>query len=538
MLVEQLAFIALATFVTEDLTCIGAGLLVAQGKIAFVPATLACLAGIFTGDLLLFLGGRFAGRPVRRFVPAEKLERASNWLSAKGMIVVLLSRFAPGLRLPTYVAAGLLKTRFWRFAVYFLFAAAIWTPLLVGAAAVLGAEILRTALARAGAAALAFPVMLALAVILRKALALGLDFRARRRLLGFVLRKLRWEFWPIWAAYIPLAPYLIYLVCKHRSLTLFTAANPGMPSGGFVGESKSRILQNLSRNQGPVATFALIPASLAAGERRRLAAEFLEQNNLSFPVVLKPDVGERGSGVAVVRSGKEMAAYLQAAGRDTIIQEYIPGLEFGVFYYRYPGEAGGRIFSITEKRFPKVVGDGRRSLEDLILSDSRAVCLAAAYLKAGRRPPEYVLPAGEAAALVELGSHCRGAVFLDGGRLATEALERAIDAVSKNHPGFFFGRFDIRTASVEAFQRGDFKVIELNGVSAEATHIYDPAVSLLDAYRTMYTQWRIAFEIGAINRSSGAQPMSIPELLSLIRGRVVPSAMDPNFSYAAAGPSR
>src|SRR5207248_9680741 len=66
----------------------------------------------------------------------------SEWMSRRGMAVVFLSRFAPGLRLPTYVAAGALKTRFWRFMFYFLLAAAIWTPLLVGAAALAGSRIL------------------------------------------------------------------------------------------------------------------------------------------------------------------------------------------------------------------------------------------------------------------------------------------------------------------------------------------------------------------------------------------------------------
>src|SRR6266849_817135 len=106
------------------------------------------------------------------------------------MIVVLLSRFTPGLRLPTYVAAGLLKTNFWRFTVYFLIAAAVWTPLLVGAAALFGS---RVALARWS------PVLVAAAIVLR-------NFRVRRALAGFVKRKVQWEFWPAWAAYIPLAP--------------------------------------------------------------------------------------------------------------------------------------------------------------------------------------------------------------------------------------------------------------------------------------------------------------------------------------------
>jgi hypothetical protein len=74
--------------------------------------------------------------------------------------------------------------------------------------------------------------------------------------------------------------------------------------------------------------------------------------------------------------------------------------------------------------------------------------------------------------LVELGTHCRGAMFLDGGWVKTEALEVAIDRLSKRYDGFYFGRYDIRTPCVEDFRQGrNFKVLELNGVTSEATHL-------------------------------------------------------------------
>ncbi|NIM61209.1 MAG: carboxylate--amine ligase, partial [Acidobacteria bacterium] len=80
---------------------------------------------------------------------------------------------------------------------------------------------------------------------------------------------------------------------------------------------------------------------------------------------------------------------------------------------------------------------------------------------------------------------------------ATEALERRIDDVSSGFDGFFFGRYDLRVQDLDAFAGGrGFKIVELNGVTSEATHIYDPRHSLLDAWRTLFRQWRLAFEIG------------------------------------------
>jgi hypothetical protein len=112
-----------------------------------------------------------------------------------------------------------------------------------------------------------------------------------------------------------------------------------------------------------------------------------------------------------------------------------------------------------------------------------------------------------------LGSHCRGALFLDGGWIKTEELERAIDDLCRGSEGFYFGRFDIRAPTIEDFRRGEnFKVVELNGVTSEATHIYDPRNGLLSAYRTLFEQWRIAFRVGAQNRARGFRPTPLRSL--------------------------
>jgi membrane protein DedA with SNARE-associated domain len=495
----QFLLIAIATFASEDLTCIATGALIASGKIAFVPGVLACLTGIYAGDLLLYFAGRLIGRRVlRRFVSPEKLDRASQWLVERGATMVVLSRFTPGLRLPTYLAAGLLKTRFWTFSFYFLMAAMVWTPLLVGAAALLG-----TNLPHIGVAG---PVMV---LVVIQATKRRPSWHTRRRLLGWIRRRGRWEFWPAWLAYIPVLPYVVYLGLKHRCLTLFTAANPGIPSGGFVGESKSAILSHFTCV--PVWTIVNEPAAVD---------DFMRRRDLSYPIVLKPDVGERGSGVVIARCAADVAAYFQSARPKTIAQQYVGGMEFGIFYYRYPGEIRGRIFSITEKHFPAVTGDGSSTIRELVLRDERAVCLADLYLNRLKRAADDVPATGEVVPLAELGSHCRGAIFLNGTTLETEAMRSAVDSIAKDFPGFYFGRFDVRADSMEALQRGEFHILELNGVAAEATHIYDPAVSLAEAYRVLFRQWRIAFEIGASNRDAGHEPMRLVDLLVTVRSNL------------------
>jgi membrane protein DedA with SNARE-associated domain len=512
--------IAVATFLSEDLACITAGILAAQGHLSLPLAIAASFFGIFAGDLLLFLGGRHLGRPLLRRAPLRwlvkepALQDSAAWFARQGPRVIVLSRFLPGTRLPTYVAAGLSHVPLRSFLFFFLLAALLWTPILVWLASALGgrmydwfAQYSRYTLLTLVLAALA------IAVVVKVLVPLG-SFRGRRLLLSRWRRWTRWEFWPPWVFYPPLLAYLAWLGLRHRSLTVFTAANPGMPAGGFLGESKGDILDGL-RDAAPwVARHTRIQGPDPVGQVRR----FLSGIGSAFPVVLKPDVGQRGLGVCIARDEEAVARYFRVPRPLTLAQEFVEGREYGVFYYRRPDESRGHVYAITDKRFPELTGDGRHNLEQLILRDPRAVCMAKYHLHAHRERLAWVPASGERVPLVELGTHCRGAVFRNGQALVTPALEDAIDRISRVYAGFHFGRYDLVAASPEALAAGrDFKVIELNGVSAEATSLYDPDHSLFAAYRILAGQWRIAFEIGAANRARGVRPATVRELWTLVR---------------------
>jgi pimeloyl-ACP methyl ester carboxylesterase/membrane protein DedA with SNARE-associated domain len=516
-----LVLIALSTLISEDLTCIGAGLLVATGRIGFVPASFACFAGIFVGDLNAFLAGRVFGRaalaraPLKWMVTREQVRRASVWFCERGPTVILASRFLPGTRVATFIAAGVLHTPFWTFTLWFGLAALLWTPLLVGISAAVGAPILG-AFRRFELWALPAVVVTAVVVLLALRVVPKLfSWRGRRLLLGSWRRIVRWEYWPPYVFYMPVAVYVLWLGIRHRGLTLFTAANPAIEAGGFINESKASILRGLSAAGDAVPRWRLIPAAADAATRREEIRRFVAGHGLTLPIVVKPDAGQRGSGVVIARSWEAVDEYLDRAAYDVIVQEYVSGVEHGVFYARKPSEETGRIIAVTEKSMPVVAGDGRRTLEELILADPRAIAMAGTYL-AEQEPRLREIPAaGEAVQLVELGTHCRGAYFGDGARLVTPELTAAIDRVSRTFEGFFFGRYDVRSDSTEEFRRGVFRVIELNGVTSEATSIYDPAHGLLDAYRTLFAQWRLAFEIGEENRERGAAPASPLTLVRL-----------------------
>ena len=191
------------------------------------------------------------------------------------------------------------------------------------------------------------------------------------------------------------------------------------------------------------------------------------------------------------------------------------GEEFGVFYVRRPGEDRGRITSVTRKIPPSVTGDGRSTLDHLILGDERAVCYAHEFLGHHAARLQTIPAAGEVVSLGDLGTHARGARFLDANDLVTSEMEAAIDRIARSVDGFHFGRFDLRAPSAEHLARGEaLRILELNGVTAEEAHIYDARYGILHAWGTLFRQWSMAFAIGRANRARG---LETPGTLAVLR---------------------
>lgn len=331
------------------------------------------------------------------------------------------------------------------------------------------------------------------------------------------------EFWPMWAFYPPVLLYVLWLMLRYRGMLLPTVANPSFPGGGFVGESKAEIL-SLVVHHAPewVAPFIVVDrpawaASASSGldQLTTSALERLAQAGLALPVVAKPDLGCRGAGVKLIRTEADLRHYLLAfpAGARLLLQRLVDFEgEAGIFYCRHPGQSRGRIISITLKYFPHVVGDGRRSLRELILANPRAGQLAHLYLTRHAAGLETVPAPGESVRLAFAGSHSRGAIFRNGNELVTDAMEARFDAIAKSLPEFYFGRFDIRFAQFSDVQRGTgFTILEANGAGAESTHIWDRRTGLLSAWRDLMKQYRLLFQIGRANADRGFRPLTLSE---------------------------
>ncbi len=331
------------------------------------------------------------------------------------------------------------------------------------------------------------------------------------------------EYWPGWLFYAPVVLFWIVQAIRYRSVTLPCLANPRIAAGGLCGESKNDILALAGPVARPwIADFAAMRTSgHNQGDDLALAEAAMGRGGLAYPVVAKPDMSCNGVGVRIIHDPGEMARYLAEYPRATALQ--LQALvsdagEAGIFYIRRPGEATGRITSVTLKFPPTVIGDGLRTVRALIAADPRLHAVAGVLLPKLGPKAEAVPAQGEAMRLVFVGNHCRGSTFKNGIDIVTPALSARIDAIARDMGDLHFTRIDLRYGSLDELRAGrGFKIIEFNGSGSEATHIWDPAMTIREAYRTQFFHYGESFRIGAMNRAGGLRPIGLRPLWSLWR---------------------
>lgn len=297
----------------------------------------------------------------------------------------------------------------------------------------------------------------------------------------------------------PVLFYWLYFSLRARSGVFFSAANPGIDMGGFAGESKMEILNKFPQE--------LVPETLVIRKEDTLKSirDSVHEKNLTFPLIAKPDVGERGFMVEKIESLDELEAYQKSCPTDFLLQDYIDlPVELGILYYRFPGKKKGTISSVTIKEFLTVVGDGNSTISQLILAYPRAKLQYKALKETHPQLLDQIPQAGEKIQLVPIGNHARGATFLNGNSHIDAELVSRFDTLFHRLEGIYFGRLDLKCRSIESLKRGeDFYILEFNGVKSEPTHIYHPGFSLWEAYKVMYRQWKVIYQISIANHKRG-----------------------------------
>ena len=108
------------------------GMLRDEGLLAMIVVG---LVGIVAGDSIIFLAGRRFGhriadvRALRRIITPAKLEAVEKHIRRRGNLVVVIARFLPGLRAPTFFTVGHARMPLWEFLLFDGAAALVSAPL-------------------------------------------------------------------------------------------------------------------------------------------------------------------------------------------------------------------------------------------------------------------------------------------------------------------------------------------------------------------------------------------------------------------------
>lgn len=314
---------------------------------------------------------------------------------------------------------------------------------------------------------------------------------------------------PKWLNLVPIVAQWLWLSARYGSVSLPSCTNPAITTGGMVGEGKMEYLDIMGERalQATAATTCITAAGVAsvlAGE------EAMRLHGLVYPVVVKPDIGWCGYGVRRVGNARELGEYLRAfpRGERVVIQRFVdePG-EAGIFYMRRPGHASGVVIGMLLRHFPRVVGDGRHTVAELMAASARTRRLGREGASEPCCDTGAVPGAGETVRIATVGSTRVGGMYEDGSGLVTVELVAETDAIARDMRSFHAGRFDVKFESMESLRAGVFTIIEVNGAGSEAVHAWDPALTLMQAYGIIFDKQRRLFALGDEMRRRGHRPV-------------------------------
>jgi len=233
--------------------------------------------------------------------------------------------------------------------------------------------------------------------------------------------------------------------------------------------------------------------------RKRVA-----EAGFAYPFIVKPDVGMKGILFRRIDNEEQLIRYHERIPVEYIVQDLIElPVEVSVFYYRQPDEAKGRVSGFIHKELLQVVGDGEADLRTLVERHPRARFRMEEMEHRHGHRFDRVIPEGEIFYLSYAGNHNRGAHFTNLHNEINERMHEVFDELS-HHTSFYYGRYDIKTSSIEDLKEGkNFQIIEFNGCGAEPNHIYDCGMSLWKAYGVILEHWKALFRISRYNHRNG-----------------------------------
>lgn len=316
---------------------------------------------------------------------------------------------------------------------------------------------------------------------------------------NILFRITHWETWNYLTKYIPIMPVWLWYCIKGRSLWFFTPSNPTLTFGGFEGEEKKEMYEQLPPDFFPKTIYINPALSFEDTEAKVLS------NNFTYPFAVKPNVGMMGFMFRKIHSSNDLLLYHQAMPVEYVLQELIEyPLEVSVFYYRYPNQKTGTITGFLKKEFLEVIGDGSATLLQLMENYPRVRFRLDEMRSKHADKLQVVLPAGEIFYLSFALNLSRGGKLVSLAKEIDEQLVSVFDSLSNYTQHFYYGRYDIKCSSVEDLKAGkNFSILEYNGCGAEPHHIYGNGNTLIQAYKIVLQHWKVLYEISAYNHANG-----------------------------------
>ncbi|MBS1738870.1 MAG: hypothetical protein JSS98_20150 [Bacteroidetes bacterium] len=316
-----------------------------------------------------------------------------------------------------------------------------------------------------------------------------------------MIKKIKnWEQWPFKLLYAPIVPVWVWYMIRARSLWFFTSSNPKLTFGGMEGEPKKEMHELLPP--------ALCPPYFNVIPRQPFSEiqENLSQNNIHYPLIVKPEIGGQGILFRRIKDEKQLRDYHEKIPVEYFIQAFIPWpVEVSLFYYRHPQQPRGHISGFLQKVPMQVVGDGVHTLKELLQANSKSQKKWEEIKMRHEHNFGKVLLAGDIYKLSYAANHNQGAQFIDLKDEINDSLIDMLDEISYGVNDFFYGRYDIMCESIEALKNGkNFIILEYNGCGAEPNHFYDTGYTLTKAWREILKHWKVLFEISRYNHKHGA----------------------------------
>ena len=308
-----------------------------------------------------------------------------------------------------------------------------------------------------------------------------------------------WETWPYRVKYIPLIPVWLWYCLRSHSWWWFTPSNPSLTFGGFEGEGKKEMYEQLPPGTYPKSRY--ISPKMGFNE----VVTRIADGNFQYPVAVKPDIGTMGFMFRKIENEQQLKKYHQKMPSDYIIQEFVTyPLEVSVFYYRFPQHEKGTITGFIKKEFLEVKGDGRSTLWQLIQRYERVQYRLDEMKTKHEHKLDDIIPENEIFILSPALNLSRGGRLVSLEHEKDERLLKVFDDLSHYTKYFYYGRYDIKCASVEELKAGrNYSILEFNGSGAEPHHAYGNGNTLWQAHQIFLRHWKILYRISKYNDAHG-----------------------------------